>query len=727
MKINSIKLKNLLSFGEETLLENLGTLNIIIGPNNSGKTNIFRALRLSKEIINSTNLIPDKTIQYYFHLNNKSEESNITIEFSISNYEKNIIIDVYNFILSLFENSNNDFSIRTQPGASTTLRNFIAYIYNTSQLDNNNSEGNNVDKIFNYIKNIFKEYAKETIKKVSKVVLSIDIREELFNFKIYLKDDLNNCVYGFDHNTGYINYERCDYYNFNLKFKEMFISKIKPKFETNFEDDEELSEEIKKFLDENTPEFTAELININNQMRGVDSKQIYTLYYKINDYLTKLNSKSSTQNINDRFSIDPIIRQIIVNSLIFTDEFYGLSQGSFDNLSDLINMGHKELNLRLYVLKNNYPDKFNEIKNKFSKIFNNIDFDIQSTNRIDKRKVLIRDISNDTKNNLTKLNHAGLSNTQPEHRDYDYEDVTVLEPYIVFYDKDKDLKITFDFASSGMKELLNLLSLITISDIEDNIIFMDEPGATFHPSMQKKFLEEIITSSKSSNQVFIITHSPYFIPSNFLDFNINSKIKLFRFYKNEDGLSTGFIDINKNISSNNDLVGLRTVIRANMDKIIRAPFANLVIVVEGIEEQMSLSSLLIKYCDFNIADYDIEIIHAHGKGNVDQYASIFKNWKINTLSIKDRDKDSSILCNQDEYYWNNYNNYTELICSILKESIDKGVTLDNESEIKEECDKEKPRKAYLNSLLLDNLDKIIEKPNAEEDLKKLSDKIRKFV
>jgi len=725
MKIKSIKLKNFLSFGEEEIiLDNLGDLNIIVGPNNSGKTNIFRALRLSKKIINSTNPIPDKTIQYYLHLNKKSEKSNITIEFSISDNEKNIIFDIFNLIFFLTENKDNNFNIRTSYNSSTYFRNFINDIINNTS-EKYDFKSDYRDNFFNYIKNIFIEYARETIKKVSKIVFLIEIAEGLFSFKIYLKDDQDNCVYGFDNNIGYMNYGRFRHDDFKSKFEEIF-SKIKSKSKTNFEGSKVLKEEIKKLLIDTNPEFTAEVINLDNEIRNIDSKQIYTLYHKINDYLTKLNSESLVQNIKNRFLIDTVIRQTIANSLIFTDEFSGLSIGSFDNLSDLTNTGHEELNLMLYVLKNNYSDQFNEIKDKFKKFFNNIDFDIQSTNGIDKRKVLIRYISNDTKNNLNNSNPTG-SFPAPEHKDYNYEDIRVLEPYIIFYYNDKNLKTTFDFASSGMKELLNLLTLTTIKGInKDNVIFMDEPGTTFHPSMQKQFIEEIITNDKSMGQVFIITHSPYFIPSNFLDFNSRSKIKLFRFYKNDDGVSSGCIDINKSIGNNKDLESLRTTIRANIDKIIRAPFANLVIVVEGVEEQMSLSSLLMKYCDFNIADYDIEIIHSHGKGNVDKYSGIFKNWKINILSIKDKDNNPVESDSQDVFYWDNYTNYTELIYSILKESNVKGVTVDNESETKE-CNQKKPSKANLNSLLLDNLDKIIKEPMAVNDLKKLSDKIRELI
>ena len=46
MKISRIQLSNVLSFSEENPLDiELSDLNFIVGPNNSGKTNILRALR----------------------------------------------------------------------------------------------------------------------------------------------------------------------------------------------------------------------------------------------------------------------------------------------------------------------------------------------------------------------------------------------------------------------------------------------------------------------------------------------------------------------------------------------------------------------------------------------------------------------------------------------------------------------------------------------------------
>jgi AAA15 family ATPase/GTPase len=44
MKLRYFKAKNIFSFGEEGVALEFGPYNIIAGPNDSGKTNLFRAL-----------------------------------------------------------------------------------------------------------------------------------------------------------------------------------------------------------------------------------------------------------------------------------------------------------------------------------------------------------------------------------------------------------------------------------------------------------------------------------------------------------------------------------------------------------------------------------------------------------------------------------------------------------------------------------------------------------
>jgi putative ATP-dependent endonuclease of OLD family len=53
MKIKSIEMKNFLSFSD-TKINFKDDLNLIVGPNESGKTNIFRAVTFLWDLINLT-------------------------------------------------------------------------------------------------------------------------------------------------------------------------------------------------------------------------------------------------------------------------------------------------------------------------------------------------------------------------------------------------------------------------------------------------------------------------------------------------------------------------------------------------------------------------------------------------------------------------------------------------------------------------------------------------
>lgn len=44
MKLRYLRARDVLSFGDEEIKLEFGDFNVIIGPNDSGKTNLFRAL-----------------------------------------------------------------------------------------------------------------------------------------------------------------------------------------------------------------------------------------------------------------------------------------------------------------------------------------------------------------------------------------------------------------------------------------------------------------------------------------------------------------------------------------------------------------------------------------------------------------------------------------------------------------------------------------------------------
>ena len=63
MSLSYLRARNLLSLGEsQILMDGFGPLNTIVGPNNSGKTNVFRALSFTGEAIR--NLTVDTSPNY---------------------------------------------------------------------------------------------------------------------------------------------------------------------------------------------------------------------------------------------------------------------------------------------------------------------------------------------------------------------------------------------------------------------------------------------------------------------------------------------------------------------------------------------------------------------------------------------------------------------------------------------------------------------------------------
>ena len=82
MKIKAIEVKNLFSYDDFKIEFNEGNIAVIVGPNNAGKTNLFRALEFFKEVIYETKkhnyamIIPSDKIQLNTLKNISSYQNN---------------------------------------------------------------------------------------------------------------------------------------------------------------------------------------------------------------------------------------------------------------------------------------------------------------------------------------------------------------------------------------------------------------------------------------------------------------------------------------------------------------------------------------------------------------------------------------------------------------------------------------------------------------------------
>ena len=196
-----------------------------------------------------------------------------------------------------------------------------------------------------------------------------------------------------------------------------------------------------------------------------------------------------------------------------------------------------------------------------------------------------------------------------------FDVVTVDEiPEVVIVENERQYNI--QRVASGIFEVLNLLAVIYGN--QEKIILLDEPALHLHPVYQKHLAKMLYTIS-TENQIFIITHSPYLVE--------NLK-QVHRFYKINS--STRVVRVSDHITSSDKPKFLQN------DQLIRALFSNGVLLVEGFSEYVSLLPLLTKL-RYPVEDYNIEIVNVGGKGRFSNYISLFKRLQIPYAVVCDGD------------------------------------------------------------------------------------------
>ncbi len=139
---------------------------------------------------------------------------------------------------------------------------------------------------------------------------------------------------------------------------------------------------------------------------------------------------------------------------------------------------------------------------------------------------------------------------------------------------DAEGDISLAYEGSGIWEALVLSTLLDES--EGRLVLLDEPAANLHPSMQYKLLEVL---RSAPGQVIIVTHSAHLLPIHTDEFH-----SVYRMQKNR--LETRVSSLGKTFSSQQDK--LENELRASRD-LASLLFADGVILVEGATEIGALS------------------------------------------------------------------------------------------------------------------------------------------
>lgn len=182
-------------------------------------------------------------------------------------------------------------------------------------------------------------------------------------------------------------------------------------------------------------------------------------------------------------------------------------------------------------------------------------------------------------------------------------------------------------ASSGEKEILNLLLGIFAFNIKGGIVIIDEPDLHLHPRWQRLLLELFYGLSKKAKiQFFIATHSPRFITTD----SIKDTIRVFK----EKNTSRAFVPKNKEIEKSDIKDIFQIVNILNNEKIF---FADKVILVEGVVDRIIYESILKNLQKIKRNSEVIEVVEVYGKENFEKFNQFLKTWKIRSYIFADFD------------------------------------------------------------------------------------------
>lgn len=171
-------------------------------------------------------------------------------------------------------------------------------------------------------------------------------------------------------------------------------------------------------------------------------------------------------------------------------------------------------------------------------------------------------------------------------------------------------------AASGLKQLLAILSFACSA--RDSVLFLDEPELNLHPSKQREILRTLLSESEGrSNQVILVTHSPNFIDPRQLP-------DMVRLAPRSNGTAMFRPPVG------DDAATLEMARRfERTPRILSALFATKVVLVEGGSEEAALPIWIDKLlAPDSLAARNIEFVDVGGDGGFEPLAEILRSWGV---------------------------------------------------------------------------------------------------
>jgi AAA15 family ATPase/GTPase len=480
MQLRYVKVKNVLSFGDEETRLDFGPFNIIAGPNDSGKTNLFRILSIIEK------------------------------SFGIQKWQLEEIIFQGDLTRPLYLEVGLELNGTEQELLATTI--ICSEILRIQGQPNSIKEIQEKNKRW---KSILTNYGKAILSKsfrdLSLLLHKRELRISEPRMEVLLSQENNVlCI----DQTGYISENsrnpRVAYQilffadvvvdDFNNRFKEFPDSEI-----------ELLLKDNDKLLHE-SPLLTT---LFKSKLAGSENKSVYFQNYAFADYYNYLSSEPMLNRLSllrdikgikdDRLYFWGIIGQMYKDAIVTLKELrlFPSKLTYSGTIMDTIEpeVVGTDLAMTLFKLMTTSSrrdkERYSIIKQKFLKL-SKLDF-----------QVALRGKEIEVTSDELGVTPPETT-SQPEFFPLVYKHQKAkrkLNEAFVQVVKD-NYPIPIEDTASGIYEILLLLTAV-IGESE-KIVLLDEPELHFHPTMQKRILKLILElNTIGRNQIFLITHSPY--------------------------------------------------------------------------------------------------------------------------------------------------------------------------------------------------------------------------
>lgn len=612
MQITSITAKNFLSFGNDAQRIVLKDLNIIVGPNNSGKTNLFRALNFVGDVF--ARRIEEFTPYYH----NADFENPFELSIGIQFNEQEI----------------------------DTLSDFL--ICSAIMAAANPEQGEQSERLDNLKRAVLPQYCKDFFKPLLRNI-NLEVRgqaQETYPFHNWIRIVSPNRRELFMHPYGTVTLDPNRPRSYiPVSFAALLIDELRRQF----------PEQIRSYLTGQTNSIPTVDYRPGNvfdlafhSLDSSDRRAIPIEGFNFTEEGARLADINELRRVReflsqrgfreDGVNIFNLITTIYNSSIIRTSNIRSRPRAflvpedtlgtSAITISDL---SGEELPSILFKLKNSTNPKerrrYSEILNVFKDIAGGSEFDVGIRTRLQRTQpanelTLIEPSQLATRGDLGSLPLQGeegvrfLGVRTREGATAQYE--------LIIQVVDGDIAVPLDFAAAGLFESLILLDALL--GHERKVILLDEPALNLHPILQKRFLELAKNAISSNNQIVMISHSPYFI-----DYNIVAKT--------DPTISTNLLYVRK--QQNSSVVLMPDDIELKLKPHLFRPeifFSKCNIIVEGAADLATLAVISEGY-DGILERHDIALTDTWGKGGVKKYLPLLNSYKIPFVAMVDSDYD----------------------------------------------------------------------------------------